>query len=440
MASPDASVTSPAPRSSSPSSEPGTFPPQLPSRYLDDVPNQGQEISVSVRTTWDENIVKSDSLQLSITPDQIRDLVYHGSTELRKQPILLVDPSIFRTCVRWILLYQRTWAESKNDTDLKVLAVSWNDLLHHGPQIGDQRHWFLDHATNAYQQFYEASRTTNNFNNARALARVMISSISTTRQYIQAHKRMGRLMGVHYDSFPTTHKDWRPIVNTCIHYLNLAIAKLAEFPDIEPVASDKQLWEYCAYALERRYEAAYQDADVLQGIEYYQILMAKDKDNVKEWLLWSDKLARCHWKRFTTLRIIKEGKDGIAIFEKILEIEPENPHALTGLAELLRQIASAEVLSNATRREITERSITLLEICLANTPDDHPNRANRLGKLSEALVERYGYDADVEDIDKAIALQLIAIGLPKQATASLAFHYSKYLLAVDLKIHYQSYG
>lgn len=424
MASTDTSVTSLSPNQVPLSSEPRIFPPQSLLRYLDSTLNQGQEICTSVKITWDENIVRSDSLQLSVTPDQIRDLVYHGSTELRKHPIVLIDPSIFRTCVRWILLYQRTWAEAKNDTDLKVLALSWNDLLHHGPQSGDQRHWFLDHAANSYQQFYEASRTGNNFDNSRALARAMLSSISTPRQYVQAHKRMGRLMGIHSDSFHITHKDWRPIVNTSIHYLNLAIAKLAEYPDIDPVTSDKQLWEYCAWALEQRYEASYQDEDILKAIEYYQVLMVKDKDNVKEWLLWCDKLARSHWKRFRTLRIVKEGKDGIAGFEKILEIEPENPYALTGLAELLRQTANAEVLSNATRREITNRSIELLECCLAKTPDDHSNLANRLGKLSEALVERYGYDADVDDIDMAIALQITAIGLPKQSLAALAFHHS----------------
>ena len=412
------------------------FPSILPRREVgsaadDPDDSQSSDTPESIKRLWQEKIVDAKEIHLNSSIAEARQILYFGAVELRAKTLDLTDLRIFGRCQRWVLLLQKLWEASKDMDDLRLLQGSWNDLLHHGPQSGDIRHNFLLTAAQSYQVIYESRRSDHNFNLARLLARMVLNEAKPGRQQVEAYKRLGRLYSSRMGQLQTSDSQWRVMANTCVHNFNLGIAKLEE-SNAERTPSDNDMWVLASWALARRYEKAYQDEDIMKAISYLKHIMGREQEGSDLWLKWADQLARAHWQRYDETFQIQDALDGGAVFEKILGYSPDNPHACSGLAELLRKICKHKILSNAARRESSSRAIDLLERCVAITDEDDPMLASRLGKLSEALSDRFTYDAIVDDIDVAIALQLTALELPLLPESAKWFHYqqlcAKYIL------------
>ena len=107
------------------SNEPRCFPKQMPARRVGRVEQDHNSISETTKQAWLNNCVHSQSNQISGSSEDLRDLVYHGAAELRRQERILTDPPTFELCFRWLQIYQGVWRNAKNNDDIKLLALCW---------------------------------------------------------------------------------------------------------------------------------------------------------------------------------------------------------------------------------------------------------------------------------------------------------------------------
>lgn len=414
---------------------PGLFPPDLPRQSplssAEDVnasnPRRDNSIGTSptftlrVKEIWYRDVVANEDLKLNISNADAWQILHYGALQLRQKASFWKSEQDVKVGSRWALLLHKLWLITRNDEDLKLFAKSWNDLLRFGPQCGPLRHELCAEGFDTYMAIYKFNRSEKNFVNVHSIGKRMIPVATPGRQEVQAYQKLGCLFAVRKDDIPAADKQHLVMMNTCIHYLNIAIKKL-EDPSVERIKSDSDLWVLLAQTLSERYEITYTASDIDQSISHLRSILRQESPGSKLWISWSDHLARAYWKKFKECSQLSDAHSGIEVFNHILQCDPDNLHAASGLAELLRQSCAQEVLGNAALREYTSRAIELLESAIACTKDDDPNLPSRLGRCSEALASRFEYDGVLEDVDVAISLHHAALNLPQVALGARWFH------------------
>ena len=374
-----------------------------------------------VQEIWQRDVVAKKDFELNISFADGWQLLHYGARQLREKASFWESDQDVKVGSRWALLLHKIWSYTRHDDDLKLFARSWNDLLQCGPQQGPLRYELCSAGFDTYETIYEFNRSEKNFEHVLSIGKRMVSAATPGREEVQSYKNLAWLFAARKGDIPTADKQHLIMLNTCIHYLNIAMKKL-EDSQIERIKSDTDLWVLSAQRLSERFEITCTASDIDQSISYLRLILKRESPGSELWISWSDQLARVYWKKFNEYSQVSDANTGIEVFNDILRWNPDHPHAASGLAELLRQACAQQVLGNATLREYTTKAIDLLESTIACTRDDDPNLPSRIGRCSEALANRFEYDGVVEDVDIAINLQHAALNLPQMKANSRWFH------------------
>jgi tetratricopeptide (TPR) repeat protein len=342
--------------------------------------------------------------------EQLWETLQYGALLLRNQSETTSDTPLLKICCRWCEMLHVLWDKTRNDAAMEILVLSWEVLLLQPTTEGVRRYDILSGALKAYRSRYEASKDRTGFREARLTVDEMVDISRPGREQVEANTLRGRLFGTRMDDVSVLTETARNIaVRESVRSLKKATEILRTVKEKED--SDADVYNFLAFALTRRFDIGHRKSDIEEAISNRTEALRMITEHSQLWIGWADNLARAYWTKFTEYSQVKDAESGISIFEDLLKIDPDNPHAGTGLAELIRQRAASLVLSNADRQLISARAIELLENIVVNTSDTDRAMPSRLGKCSSALADRFRTDSVIQDIDVAIALQTAATNL-----------------------------
>ena len=364
--------------------------------------------SERVVSVWD-SLEVSPKAKLEVpNMKDLWDLLYCGALHIRSKCGIPVTAAILTNCCAWCDILDFLSKQLNSSAALDLLLGSWQVVVEIGPVPGIKFFDKLCNAFEAHRRKYAATRIDAAFRECRILANKLVEVGVNDLDRVKALAARGRLYGMRMDDNLAVLPR-NTVVRRSIEDLSAATEILKKGGVKEQAHGDT--FNCLAFALSRRFEIAHKKEDILTEIQCRTDALEYIGRASNLWSGWADGLARAFWRKYDEYSQTEDVNAAIAVFEQIIEADPSNPHASTGLAEVLRRRASSSVQSNSSKREDFERAIHLLENVIVNTPDNEKAIASRLGKCSSVLATRYSEDGVVDDLDTAIELQETARAL-----------------------------
>ncbi len=325
----------------------------------------------------------------------------------------------------WCYLLEKKWLMTGYDQDKAHLIAAWTKFLEVGSSYYPD--WYRSLDTENLQSRHDYQKTSNekNWHKCHQVAEALIlathgrcdEAYATSQLGVLAYGRGNLASDVllrknmfeasirHQEKAVSLFGTNEPI-NHGVYYCHIAY-------------SHSMLWEI----EQLRFTERMQHCNT--AIEYFEKTVRLLGSENGAWKGCSDRLARLYWARWKENYKDQDVDSGISVFESILTLHPNDPHAQSGLAELYNQRAKIMVMPNAQRWRETDNSLHLLENLIVQTSLSDEALPSRLGKCSGVLADRFSYDGSVQDIDIAIELQVTAFGLPQTPHGGLWFHYAQ---------------
>ena len=324
-----------------------------------------------------------------------------------------------------VYLIEKKWLVSKDDNDKAHLIAGWTKFLEISSLHYSDWYRTLDTENLQSRHGYKKESNQENWKKCCQIAEIMILATRSRCEEAYATSQFG-VLAYGRGTNESNAKVRKTLFEASIHYQVKAISLLKSDDPINHgiyyghvAYSHAMLWEIEQIEFTERLKHCN------KAIEYFEKSICLLGSANGAWTGCSDRLARLYWARWKESYKDKDADSGIKVFESILDVHPDNPHAQSGLAELYNQRANEMVMSNLQRRVETDRSLQLLENVIVQTALSNEALPSRLGKCSNVLADRFTYDGSIQDIDIAIELQKAAIGLPQTLQSSLWFHYAQ---------------
>lgn len=377
------------------------------------------EFSEKVLSIWD-SLETESKLQVQVHDlQQLWDLLYCGALRIRSKCGFAITAVVLRTCCAWCDILELLSKKLRSTAALDLLLASWRIIIDIGPIPEVNYFGKICDAFEAHRRKYVATRMGTDFSETRLLAEKLVAVSETVPERVKAFTLRGQLYGMRIDdNLPDQGRN--TVVRRSIEDLTAATELLDQIGRQQAHAN---IFNFLAFSLFKRFELAHRKEDIDAEIAYRNKALEYVPQGSNLWIGWADNLARAYWRKYDEYSQGEDVNAAISIFEEVLNANEQNPHASTGLAEMLRKRASARVISNSQRTIDFDRAVGLLERVIVNTPDGEQVMASRLGKCSSVLATRFTHDGVLNDIDIAIELQETAI--PLSVSQVLWFHYKQ---------------
>ena len=325
----------------------------------------------------------------------------------------------------WCYLLEKKWLMSGDDADKAHLIAGWTKFLETGFLYYSDWYRSLDTENLQSRHSYQKISNEENWKKCYQIAEILILATHGRREEAYATSQLGIL--AYARGFSASNVATRKTMfEASLSYQEKAVSLLkADEPVNHGIYyghiaySHANLWETEQIKFTERLQHCN------TAIEYFEKTVHLLGSENGAWKGCSDRLARLYWARWKESYKDNDADSGIRVFESVLDIHPNDPHAQSGLAELYSQRANIMVMSNVQRRRETDKSLQLLENVIVQTALTDEALPSRLGKCSNVLKDRFAYDGSIHDVDVAIELQKAALGLPQTPQGSLWFHYAQ---------------
>ena len=325
----------------------------------------------------------------------------------------------------WCYLLEMKWLATKEETDKIELINAWAKFLEIGSLYFPDWYRSLDTEGLQSRHGYGKTKSEEDWQKCVSIAEILILATYARCEESYAISQLGILAyGRGNDARNASLR--KKLFEISLSHQEMAIHLLKANEPINHGIyfghmsySHAMLWEIEQTQISERLRHCN------SAIEYFEKTIGLLGNTNGAWQGCCDRLARLYWARWKETYKDSDAESGIRVFESILQIHPNDPHAQSGLSALYQQRADDLVIPNTQRRSETNKSLQLLENVIIQTTLVDEALPSRLGKCSSVLAERFAYDGCLQDIDIAIELQKTALGLPQTRQEGLWFHHAQ---------------
>ena len=374
---------------------------------------------------WQQAQIAGKQAHRSDSPNDLDRAIALGALAMKHLEKNSVKANFRQYGYNWCYLLEMKWLVSRDDGDKAHLITGWTKFLETGSLHYSDWYRSLDTENLQSRHGYQKTSNEENWKKCHQVAEILILATHGRCDEAYATSQLGILAyarGFNASDVATR----KSMFEASLSYQEKAVSLLKTDDPVNHgiyyghiAYSHAMLWEIEQIKFTERLQHCNTAIEVFEKTVH---LLGSENG---AWKGCSDRLARLYWARWKESYKDKDADSGIRVFESILDIEPDHPHAQSGLAELYSQRANIMVMSNAQRRRETDKSLQLLENVIVQTALTDEALPSRLGKCSNVLQDRFAYDGSIHDIDVAIELQKAALGLPQIRQDSLWFHYAQ---------------